>query len=202
MKKIIAGIVTLVALCGVFFFAIHPIWLKAGSDVVCSSSNGYDIEFLESCKKDESVDVNLDAFSGKFPSKDSSDYRQLILDFNLTSSSIFALEGMCVYVKDIDSPNKKNAILLNSWTYDEGGFESLRFRKENYHTPFILVYVGDLKNEEEIEERLEDIAKHTTFGVTYTLQWFGNRNYSWSAGDKIKGYILEDGDTNKQKRVK
>ena len=34
MKKIIAGIVTLVALFGVFFFAIHPIWLKAGSDVV------------------------------------------------------------------------------------------------------------------------------------------------------------------------
>ncbi len=202
MKKIIAGLITLVVLCGIFFFVIHPIWLKVGSDVVCSSSNGYDTEFLESCKKDESVDVNLDAFSGKFPSKASSDYRQLILDFNLTSTSIFGLKGMCVYVKDIDCSNKKNAILLNSWTYDEGGFESLRFRKENYHTPFILVYVGDLKNEEEIEERLEDIAKHTTFGVTYTLQWLGNRNYSWSAGDKIKGYILEDGDTNKQKRVK
>ena len=201
MKEIIAGLIALVVLCGIFFSVIHPIWLKAGSDIFCYTSDSY-TESFKLWKKAKDKDVNLDAFSGEFPSMNSSDYRRLILDFNLTSTSVFGVNSMCVYIKDIDCENKKNAIILKSSTYDEAGFDILRMRKENYDTPFILVYVGDLKSEKEIEERLEDIAKHTIFGMTYTLQWLGNRNYSWSAGDKIKGYIIIDGETNKQKRIK
>lgn len=200
-KKIITGIGIIAILCIAFFFVIHPIWLTSGTDVICITSRSC-AEYLEEWKYEDDIDVNLDEFSGEFPSTDSKDYRKLVLDFALTNTSIFGLKGMCAYVKEIDCDNKKNAILLQSFTYDEGGFETIRLGNEEYSTPFILVYVGDLDNEEEIENRMEDIAKHTTFEAACTIQWLGTRTYSWSAGDKLKGYVIEDSYTGKKERIK
>ena len=45
MKKIIAGLIALVVLCGIFFSVIHPIWLKAGSDIFCYTSDSYTESF-------------------------------------------------------------------------------------------------------------------------------------------------------------
>jgi len=83
---------------------------------------------------------------------------------------------MCVYVKEIDCDNKENAVLLHSYTYDEGGFETIRLGNDEYSTPFILVYVGDLDSEEDIQERMEDIAEHTNFEVACTIQWHWHEN--------------------------
>lgn len=200
-KKIIVGIGVIIILCGAFFFAIHPVWLESGSDVRCIMSD-YFTEDLEAWASEDSVDTNLDAFSGKFPSTDSGDYRQLTLDFSIANTSIFGIQGMCVYVKNIDCDNKKNVLLLQSSTYDESGFETIRLSKEEYGTPYILVYVGDLDTEEEIEDRMEDIAKHTTYEMVCTMQWLGTRKYSWSAGNKIRGYVIEDSYTGKKERIK
>ena len=200
-KTIIAGIGIVVLLCGVFFFGIHPIWLTSGPDVTCTKSDDY-ADYLEEWKGEDDIEVNLDAFSGEFPSTDSKDYRQLTLDFTLTNTSIFGLKAMCVYVKEIDCANKKNAILLHSYTYDEAGFETIRLGKEDYITPFILVYVGDLDSEGEIEERMEDIAKHTTYEAVCAIQWLGTRTYVWSAGDKLNGYVIEYSKTGKKERIK
>ena len=201
MKKMIAGIGIVVLLCVAFFFGIHPIWLASGMDVTCEVCDSY-TESFELWKNADDIDVNLDGFSGEFPSADSKDYRQLTLDFTLTNTSIFGLKAMCVYVKEIDCANKKNAILLHSYTYDEAGFETIRLGKEDYITPFILVYVGDLDSEEEIEERMEDIAKHTTYEAVCTIQWLGTRTYAWSAGDKLNGYVIEYSKTGKKERIK
>ena len=200
-KKIIAGIGSMVILCVAFFGGIHPIWLASGTDVTCNVCDDY-TESFELWRNADDIEVNLSAFSGEFPSTDSKDYRQLTLDFGITNTSIFGVQGMCVYVKEIDCDNKKNAIFLHSYTYDEGGFETIRLGNEEYSTPFILVYVGDLDSEEEIQDRMEDIAKHTTFEAACTIQWLGTRTYSWSAGNKLKGYVIENIDTGKKERIK
>jgi len=184
-----------------FFWVIHPIWLTSGPDVTCITSRSC-AEYLESWKNADDMDVNLDAFSGEFPSTNSEDYRKLTLDFTLTNTSIFGLKGMCAYVKEIDCDNKKNAILLQSLTYDEAGFETIRLGKEEYITPFILVYVGDLGSEEEIADRMEDIANHTIYEMVCTIQWLGTRTYSWSTGNELKGYVIKNIDTGKKERIK
>lgn len=88
---------------------------------------------------------------------------------------------------------------------NEGGFSeesngTMRLEKESITGIFMLVYVGDLNNEKEIKDRLEDIVKHTTFEVMYNMQWFGNRTYTWKKRGTIKNYVISDETNGGEKR--
>ncbi|MBD5089059.1 MAG: hypothetical protein HDT30_09675 [Clostridiales bacterium] len=80
---------------------------------------------------------------------------------------------------------------------NEGGLSeesngTMRLEKESITGIFMLVYVGDLNNEKEIKNRLEDITKHTTFEVMYNMQWFGNRTYTWKKKRTIDNYVIKN----------
>lgn len=205
-KKIIGFVIVLclsVCMAVLYFQIIQPISVTVDRDVIGetgSSSENFE-EHLKIWKEDDKIEFNLDAFSGEAPSLNALDYRQLMFEFTVTNRSLLGLQDMCVYVKDIDCENEKYAILYRAATYDEGGFEVVRVGKEDYYTPFIMVYVGDLTSEEEIQERLEDIAKHTTYQAICNMEWLGVRTYSFCGGDKLDGYVITDSNNN-EKRIK
>lgn len=202
-KKIIIVVSIILVIILAIPVVVYPIWITAGDNIICTEEKGEDyIEYFEIWKKDPNMTVYLDAFSGEYPSKKIEDYRALDLEFKVTNTSFLKLKNLCVTLKCINCDNKKNVISSNMCTYDEGGFDGYRFARKQYKTPFMFVYVGDLTSEKEIEERMEDIAGHAVFQVAYSVGWFGTRYMEWSPQNQIKGYIIEDGYTAEQKKIK
>lgn len=187
VKKLIIIIVAFITIIVVFLEMIHPVFINADT-LVCGVSN----EYVSMLQDDEYYDIYLDNFNGKLPSQDSKNYRRLTLRMDLIYTSLLAMESMQIYVKNIDCENKKNVVMTRDGGLSEGSSGEMRVEKESISGIFMLVYVGDLKTESEIRNRLKDIAKHTTFEVMYNMQWFGNRTYSWRRGKTIDNYVIKD----------
>ncbi|MBQ3783230.1 MAG: hypothetical protein IIT46_09195 [Lachnospiraceae bacterium] len=191
-KKLIIGSILIILAVALVPLLFHPVWFMPGENIVCSRSKYYDKEFLEGLKDDEDMIVNEDILKNGLPSEKSEDYRQLGVEFCVCDTSFLKLKSMSVVAKSIDCENSKNVMYRFMWGYDEGGFEELRFGKDSYETPFMLVYVGDLDSEEEIQERMEDIVEHTVFDITYSVQGLGEKHTEWKPKDKVEGYVVKN----------
>ena len=202
-KKLIIGSILIILAVASIPLLFHPVWFTAGENIVCSKyDDGYDIEYLEGLENDESMLKNNDTEKNGFPIKDGRDYRQLWVEFNVYDTSFLKLKSMSVVAKSVECDNSKNVMYCHMWGYDEGGFEELRFGKDSYETPFMLVYVGDLDSEEKIQERMEDIVEHTVFDITYSVQGLGEKHVDWKPKDQVKGYVIENRTNGEKTKVK
>lgn len=186
-NKVVIVLVIFIMLIVLFLEMIHPVFINADT-LVCGV---YD-NFISMLQNKEYYDICLDGFNGKLPSEDSKDYRRLTLRMSLVYTSLLTMESMQIYIKDIDCENKKNVVMLHDGKFSDGSDGETRLEKKDIVSVFALVYVGDLNTEKEIKNRLEDIAKHTTFEVMYNMQWFGNRTYTWRKRTTIDNYVIKN----------
>ena len=193
-EKVVVILGVFIILIVLFLEIIHPVFIITDT-LDCGVYNG----FVSMLQNEEYYDVCLEGFNGQLPSQDSKDYRRLTLDMELLYTSLLTMESMQIYIKDIDCENKKNVVMLHDGKFCDGSGEETRLERNDIVSVFALVYVGDLNTEKEIKNRLEDIAKHTTFEVMYNMQWFGNRTYTWKKRGTIKNYMISD-ETNGGKR--
>ena len=193
-KKVVITLTVFIILVILFLTVIHPIFIVADT-LDCGVSD----EYVSMLQDEEYYDVCLEGFNGELPSQDPKDYRRLTLDMELLYTSLLTMESMQIYIKDVDCENKKNVVMMHDGKFFEGNGEA-RLEKKDIVALFALVYVGDLNTEKEIKDRLEDIAKHTTFEVMYNMQWFGNRIYTWKKSGTIDNYVIKDETNGGEKR--
>lgn len=183
LKKIsnVTIVVVAILVCVLIYFNIARPVVFSAKEIDVNKSYGY-------CPNpdDTEYELNLDAFDGKLPSKDSYDYCRLNLKCDVNYRSLLKLEKLETYVESIETENAKYVM----YSYEGGlgdGELPLSHEKTNLHT-CLFVYVGDLESEDAIQERLTDIAQHTKVKIMYNIQWLGTKEKTYQFPSNFTKY--------------
>lgn len=198
-KKILFGCLVIFVIVTVFFQIIKPIWIIPKNDIICKKDSGF-VEYFPIWLEDESVRKNFCDISEGFPSSKSEDYRQLIHEFEITSTSLLNIKKIVMSIDEISCDEKNNVIFSSSHSLEELEISDTKFGKKLLYTPPILVFVGDLNTEDEIKERIERIAKATKYKLAFDMSWVGVKDVSFTF-DNPKEYYVEDGDTGEKEKL-
>ncbi|MBD5088151.1 MAG: hypothetical protein HDT30_04970 [Clostridiales bacterium] len=184
MLKIIRNIAITALIIGVGVF----IYFNIGRPVVFSAMEIENTQSYDFCPNPDNTEyeLNLDAFDGKLPSKDSYDYCRLSLKCNVNYRSLLTLEKLETYVESIDTENKKYVIYSCEGGLGDGELP-LSHEKTHLNT-CMFIYVGDLKSEDAVKERLTDIAHHTKVKILYNIQWLGNKEKTYQFPSNFTEY--------------
>lgn len=187
-KKIIIIIIAFVLLSSIlgilsYLWILKPISFQAEEVHTRLTDITYDFLTLE--KTDE---LNLQAFDGKLPSDKYEDYRSVLLIFQMDYRSAFYMEDFQAAVKSIDTENRKYVLRTGTSGFQEGETTPGNFLKRTVSGLNMDIYVGDLKNQEEIRERILDIARHTKIKILYHMQWIGNRETEFIFPEDFTAY--------------
>lgn len=133
-------------------------------------------------------EIDLETFDGKLPSDKYEDYRSIALEFQVNYRSAFYIEDFQAVVESIDTENKKYVLQTGTSGFQVGETTPGNFLKRTVSGLNMDIYVGDLKNQEEIRERILDIASHTKVKILYHMQWIGNRETEFAFTEDFTGY--------------
>lgn len=183
LKKIrnVTIVVVAIIVCVLIYFNIaRPVVFSAK---VIENTQSYD--FCPNLDNTE-YELNLDAFDGKLPSNNSYDYCRLALSCNMNYRSLLTLEKLESYVESIDTENAKYVMYSCEGGLGDGELP-LSYGKAQLDT-CMFIYVGDLKNQEAIQERLTDIAQHTKVKIMYNIKWLGTKEKTYQFPSNFTKY--------------
>lgn len=179
MKKalvlIITGLALVVSFWILYFWLLKPV--KINITGIYEEELSWLVDMLSDLGEAESV------YNGNYPdglpSRDFHDYRKVSLNIDVKYRSFFKLISIQSVFEEFDSPESERIV----WLYD-GRLSDGEWRMENFCTKSMtelgfLVYVGDLKDEEEIKDIIYELLNSSRIRFFYNRQWVGEKEYSY-----------------------
>lgn len=176
---ILGGIVAIVIIAA-YFEIIKQATFSTGEIECLKNESSY--SFLSSPIQGT---LNLNKFGGELPSKNSDDYRLVWVSIDIWNHSFLELKS-AEFEMEVKETEESNNIVYyhgNGTLHDrETVLED--FVTKEMTTAFYL-YVGDLKSDHEIEERLLNIIHQAEFKITYDMELVGVKEVKFKVPEEF-----------------
>ena len=189
MKKalvlIITGLTLVVSFWILYFWLLKPVKINVSEIFVREYSElEYDLRYLG-----ETEPVYNNNYPDGLPSRDFHDYRQVFLDIDVKYRSFFKLLSVESVFEEFDSPESERIVWLYDGSLAEGHWGIENFCTKSMTGLGFIVYVGDLKDEEEIKDIIYEILNSCRVRFFYNMQWVGGKEYSYDIHKLNAPYI-------------